>query len=146
MNQKQNAIASEVFSGDFNHAVHTLSRRNPGAVKTILRMVAAAVQIDPQAWGKELHPIMELDNLGIRGSEIHGFMKYTCNNDLITAFAMFRAVQLGFLPKSILLAAIADERPVVNCEQLVAQVRVRLPRFGDYLEAADASAQTTQAA
>lgn len=123
------APSDGVLSGDFNHAVFTLSQGVPGAISAIMNMVASSVQIDPQAWAKELHPIQELDGMGIRGSEIHDFFKYTCNGDLVTAFAMFRSLQLGFLRKDFLLDAIRDRRPVEGCEQFVGMVKARLESF-----------------
>lgn len=127
-----NELNDYVLSGDLNHAVFALSQGNPGAVVFILNMYKSSVQIDPRAWGKELHPIMELNELGIRGAQIHAFAKHTCDHDLVTAFAMFRAVQLGFITRDSLLNAIRDEKPVERCAELVELVKQRLPEFGHY--------------
>ena len=132
MNQEPNSLNDGVFAGDLYHSIFVLSQGNPGAAAVIVQMIAKAVKIDPQAWGKELHPLMEFDNFNLRGTEIHAFLKYTCNHSMVTAFAMFRAVQLGITRRDDLLDAIRDRKPIANCESVVKQVKAQLASFGHY--------------
>ena len=131
----ENSPEEDIFSMSVDDMLLKLSRGNPGAVVALLMMMENSTKIDPQAWSKDMHPLLQLFELNIKGSHINVFLRDTCSCDLVTVFAMFRAVQLGFLPLEELKTAIYNATPVPNCAELVSKVRASIPQFGNFPEA-----------
>ena len=109
--------------------ISVLSEGNPGALTVLTRMIAEGATIDPQSALKRLSGPLALDEYGIYGPRIWMLYKDVCGENLATTLAMLRAVQLGFLPKSLLDAVIDTPPGAPVVEQLVAQLNEFLPEF-----------------
>ena len=117
-----------------------LSDGRPGAINVMCAMLKEGQQIDPDGMGG-IGALLMLDSHGIYGSDIWLLYRDICKQNLVDMIGVLRAVQLGFCPESALLGAIracdgpfsADTVPL-DVEGLVAQVRQRLPQFGQEAE------------
>lgn len=101
-----------------------------GAVTVLMQLLEKGGAIDPDDFAEGFGSILSLDTHGIYGSEIWMLYKDVCGGDLVKMVGMLRAVQLGFLPEKDLKFAINNRGEGVDCEDLLSQVRERLPKFG----------------
>jgi len=117
-------------------ATAKLSECNPGALSVCYRLIVEGEEIDPDDLMGGLGNLLSLDTHGIYGSDIWLLYKDICKQSLVDMIGVLRAVQLGFANEVQLHCAIrACNDPSLgpyefDVEGLVAQVRERLPRFG----------------
>jgi len=95
--------------------------------------------IDPDSvWG-ELTPAFHLDSFGIYGSDIYILFSDICRRDARAMWAVLRATQMGLFDASVLQNAAGRQdrsgREMVPVEELMEQVKIRLPSFGRELQA-----------
>lgn len=107
-----------------------LGQGNIGAIRVLTQMCANAAAVDPKSWGQEFQPIIDFEDRGIVGHMIWCLFKDVCNQDIVSCFAMLRAVQLGFLPVAELKAAIRGATLTFDVAALQAQVTDYLDNFG----------------
>lgn len=116
-------------------AMTAMVEGNPGAITALIEIGKAAPAVDPQsalgAWG----PMMMLDSWGIYGSDIWLLYNDIANRDAATTIMLIRACQLGIMPHTELLQAIAGCRrggggiPPGRIDQLREAVKQQLPQF-----------------
>lgn len=108
-----------------------LSEGNPGALTVLLKLMKQAPVIDPEAWAKELQPLLSLDTHGIYGSQIWVFYKDICGESILNMLIVFRAVQLGLMREDTLQAWLrAPHRvPASQFEVLRELLKEKLPSF-----------------
>jgi hypothetical protein len=82
-----------------------LCEGNPGAITACMELMAASPKVDPQAWAKDLQPLLQLDELKIYGSDIWLLYKDLCGQDSTKVLTLFRAQQLGMITAVELKAA-----------------------------------------
>jgi hypothetical protein len=111
-----------------NDALFAMSEGNPGAITVLMDSVKRNGEIDPVnahgPWGL----MVNLDYLEIYGSRIWMLYKDVCGEDLPRTTAAIRSVQLGFIPKETLDAAI-DGNGTIDLEDLIAKVKEEMPEF-----------------
>lgn len=88
-----------------------LAQGNPGAITAVAILMKESEKIDPQNFAKELAPLLELDELELRGSQIWLLFKDICGEDPVNVFVLFRARQLGLIPRD------AINKAVERCDQ-----------------------------
>jgi len=110
-----------------------LCKGNPGALRVLVDAFQSGGTIDPDALFGGVHVLLELDELDIVGPRIWILYKDVCGQDMVTFIAVLRAWQLGILQRTQLVAASAGWSPCVdfNPAEILAQVKSRLPRFGE---------------
>jgi len=112
-----------------------LSEGYPGALTVCMGIFTQGATIDPDNFMAGLGPLLALDTLGIYGASIWTLYKYICGEDITKLLAVLRAWQLGFVSDAEIRLAIEvwpteGHNTVLNPETLLAQVRERLPMFG----------------
>lgn len=113
-------------------AIVKMSEGNPGAVNVLMQLYLHGHEIDPDNLLGGPGVIFALDTNDIYGSDIWVLYKDVCDSDLTIVCALLRAIQLGFMAKGELLAAIATEGMPDSDRRdaLIKQVKERLPNFG----------------
>ncbi len=111
-----------------------MSDGNPGALFALSEIYKNGEEIDPQSFAKGFGPILNLDTLGIYGSDIYVLWNDQCDRDVRLMVMLLRANQLGFLSNDRLVAIFADQMRVdkLSSEELNdldEQVCSRLPEF-----------------
>ena len=110
-------------------AIIKLGEGNPGAITVLAHIVQGGAQIDPDDAFGGFGTLMSLDMDEIYGSRIWMLFKDVCGQDLPSAIAMCRAVQLGLLPISELNHAIDNMGAGLDVAGTCKLVKERLPRF-----------------
>jgi len=85
--------------------------------------------VDPDATGGAIIALLQIHDLGLRGPNIHILFKDVCHCEAARFVMLFRAWQLGFLPKADLLAASIRRGLVLDTDTLWEKVCAELPRF-----------------
>lgn len=112
-----------------------LSEGNPGAVTVCGLCLRDGGTIDPDGALGGLGVLMGLDTLGIYGDRIWLLYKDICGESVRNVCMLIRAWQMGFLPRTRLVAAINCQRdprfPAVrlDMDDLNRQVEESLPAF-----------------
>jgi hypothetical protein len=111
-----------------------LSEGNPGALSVCMQILKDSTTDPDNALGG-LGVLLSLDTLEIYGSHIWLLYKDICGENLENMLGVLRAWQLGFLTENTLKEAVLNcNRPPwhhgLDVENLVAQVKERLPNFG----------------
>lgn len=102
------------------------------AAETVLnRLIEESRWIDPDNAIGTRGAMYSLDGLDIYGERIVDFYRGVCGGDAIAALAMLRAVQIGALEASTLIAAIdAPDAPWTELTKtMVAAVKMKIPSF-----------------
>ena len=107
----------------------TMSGGNPGALTTCLRILKDASEIDPDNFLGGMGVLMDLDSLGIYGSDIWMLYKDVCGKNLATTIAVLRSWQLGITPEDKLKHAISNRGAGLDIQNIISQVTNRLPAF-----------------
>jgi len=111
--------------------VAKMSEGNPGAITVCLKIFKEADKIDPDnimgGWGT----ILFMDSLAIYGSRIWMLYKDVCKENIAHTVGLLRSHQLGFLQEKELNTAIDNYGKGINVNDLIAQVKVKLPKFND---------------
>lgn len=115
--------------------IFVMSEGNPGAVSVLAKLFKLGSLIDPDNLLGPLGAIMFLDTLQIYASRIWILYKDVCNCDVSHFVALLRSVQLGVITTESLLAGIATFGTGLNVEEIVRQVKDKLPRFNLLSEA-----------
>lgn len=102
---------------------------NPGALSVLMQIWEKVPEIDPDCM-IPLLTILSLDTHKIYAERIWMFYKDVCGQDLTKMLGVLRAVQLGLLPEREMTHAIDNRGNGLDIEQILANVRGRLPRFG----------------
>src|ERR1035437_2480941 len=102
---------------------------NPGALRVLLNCVTQGAAIDPDHILGGIAPILELDELGLYGSNIWILYKDVCKEDLPDMIAMLRAWQLGFVERTKILHAVENYGEGIDVAALRVKVEEKLPNF-----------------
>lgn len=113
-------------------AVMKLAEGNPGAAVALSALVKSAAAVDPDSAFAEFSPLFGLDGLGLYGGRIWRLYRDVCADDVVRVHGLLRAVQLGILRESDLIAAVDYTRPMTHeqVDEIVHKVREQLPDFG----------------
>jgi len=91
-----------------------MSDGNPGALTAMMEIIEKHESIDPQAMMGGLGAIMILDTWKIYGTDIYILYNDKCDKDVRKMLMIMRAVQLGFMPESKLVAMAKDQKREIN--------------------------------
>ncbi len=105
---------------------------NPGAISVCTQLLKENKEIDPDSALGEMGSIFSLDGLGIYGSRIWMLYKDVCGEDITKTIGLLRANQLGFISETILNHAIDNRGDGVDLDNLMEQVKEKLPNFGGF--------------
>lgn len=119
-----------VLADDNVSAVMKMVDGNPGATTVCTSIISRGASIDPDGFMGGLGIILWMDTLEIYGSRIWILFKDVCKKDLVKMLGVLRAVQLGFLDITEFNFAIDNRGKGIDVDDLLIQVRERLPRFG----------------
>lgn len=127
-----NASPRISFTDSMLDAVIKVSEGNLGAATACIELSKCAAAIDPDSAFGLSAPVIAFDAHGIYGSSIWILYKDICHKDPVKVIGLLRAVQLGIISDTVLIAAINWQRqlPPEEIDRLIALVRERLPRFG----------------
>lgn len=107
---------------------------NPGAATAMIAIMKDAEKIDPDSALGGLGNILQLDDIGIYGTDIYVLWSDICERDSVKFIGVLRAVQLGFFDRRILKDAASRQdysgRGMVPVDELLIKVREVLPEFG----------------
>ena len=108
---------------------------NPGAAVAIMNIMQQTSAIDPDNALGGIGYVMDLDEMGIYGTDIYVLYSDICNKELPKFLAVLRAKQLGLLDTYVLQRACARQdlmgKTMINVEDLYQKVRERLPAFNN---------------
>lgn len=125
-----------------------MAKANPGAMNTIIQLYANNKEIDPGNFLGPLGAILQLDKLGIYGTDIYVLASDICNKNISKMIAVLRAVQLGLFDGRILAEALHRQDysgcEMVPVDELYAKVKERLPMFDQQLEPYKPASETYQ--
>lgn len=82
---------------DTKTIITKMSQGNPGAIICLCDIINIGNTIDPITY----HPlsyILQLDSIGIYGSQIYILYNDICNKQLTIMFSILRAIQIGYIP------------------------------------------------
>ena len=101
----------------------------------MMQLFQKGKQIDPDAAFEGLAPLIDLDSMGLYGSNIWILYKDICGESILNLFAVLRGNQLGFISAKDIFTAVENSRgPGKNIPfdipTLLKQVQRRLPAFG----------------
>lgn len=120
-------------------AIMKLAQGNPGALTVLMQVMQQAERIDPDSIGGPTMVLIRLDELGLHGPKIWMLYKDVCGQSVSRMMGALRAVQLGIISDSVLVAAVDNYGRGLDLEAALAAVKTRLPRF--QLETPDAVSQ-----
>lgn len=119
--------------------IATLSDRNPGALRVLCELSSTGPTIDPDA--RALAPIaamLDLDMMGIYGSDIWLLYKDICQSDITNMHAVLRGVQLGIVGRDAVTSAIhkasCGAEVTLDVAAILTAVKKRLLAFGRTIE------------
>lgn len=115
-------------------AVMKLAEGNPGAITVMTRLMREEARIDPDHFMtlSGLAYVMMLDTFSIYGSNIWGFYKDVCQEDVANMIAVMRACQLGKIGESEIHQAIKDSysnKLTGKLQEIMSMVQEELPNF-----------------
>jgi hypothetical protein len=115
--------------------LNALAQGNPGAMQHLIALYQAAPQAEPTDGMKGLGPWLNLDRLGIYGTDIYILVGDICRHNPTRAIAVLRAVGLGMFEPEVLVDACHRQdysgRALVPVAKLYNQVRARLGNFDE---------------
>jgi hypothetical protein len=94
-----------------------MSDGNVGALMILMGILTETPKIDPQDMFEGLGPIMQLDEMGIHGTDIYTLGSKQCNGDIRELIMLLRANQMGFIGADKLRKIAADELGRVRLSQ-----------------------------
>jgi hypothetical protein len=103
---------------------------NHGAMTVCMELLNHTTKIDPDVVLGPLTSLLTLDMHHIYAEQILMLYKDVCGEDIVKMVAILRAVQLGLITSEGLKHAINNYGAGVDVDDLVRQVKVKLPRFG----------------
>lgn len=118
---------------DFLTIFTKMSEGNPGALTALMNVYKNCPTIDPDCLMGGVGPILQLDSIGIYGTNIYILWSDVCGRNDSTFIALLRACQLGFLEEKVLVdAASRQDRSgigLINIDEMVGKVKAELPKF-----------------
>lgn len=106
---------------------------NPGAINVLMGLYKENERIDPDSFLGAFSAITQLDELGLYGPNIWMAYKDICGESFSRLIALLRAVQLGLLPREVLIEAVINSRKhlavTINIEEIYEAVCKELPNF-----------------
>ena len=90
-------------------AIAKMADGNPGAMGALMEIFKEAGEIDPQAFGGGISPILSLDTLEIYGTDIYVLFNDQCGRDVRRMIMILRAWQLGLFDHDRLRKLAADQ-------------------------------------
>jgi len=79
-------------------AMVKMAEGNPGAAAALMELYRDTPEIDPQSFAGGIGPMLDLDTLGIYGTDIYVLWNDQCRRDNRKMVMLLRANQLGFVP------------------------------------------------
>jgi len=110
-------------------AVANMSGGNPGALTVCMDILDQGSQIDPDSAMGGFGALLSLDTHEIYEHRIWMFYKDVCGENLSKMLAVLRSCQLGFVNNGDLNNAIDNYGHGIDIDDLIEQVRERLPEF-----------------
>ena len=104
-----------------------MSEGNPGALSIVTSLLKQNALIDPNGIGP-FTAILQLDSIGIYGSEIWILYKDVCEEHISKLCALLRANQFGFISSENIKMAIKNNTKI-DLNDLCAKVCKSLPDF-----------------
>ncbi len=128
---KNNHTSRITLHDTVQSAIVKLSGGNPGGLRVCCELFKAGPLVDPDAGGMAgLGPLLDLDFLGIYGSEIWMLYKDVCSEDITKMLGLLRGRQLGLVTPEQIRHAVSTYGEGVDTDAVLESVRERLPRFG----------------
>lgn len=115
--------------------VMKMSGGNPGAVTVLAAMLKEGERIDPDNFLGGLGSVLAMDTYGIYEEKIWMLYKDICGQNIADTIGVLRAMQMGIIPQSEVKAALDQpyaQLAAGRLEEILAQVRERLPAFAKY--------------
>lgn len=117
-------------------AITKMSQGNPGAAMALTEIYGRS-DIDTDSAFGSMGPIFQLDGHGIYGSDIYIPYSDICEKDVVSVYAVLRAVQLGLFSNVILKDACSRQdrsgKALVPVAELYKKVKEQLPHFNSNL-------------
>ena len=110
-----------------------MSKGVPGAAIVLATLLKCNSIVDPDSGIGEFGTILMLDDMEVYGSDIWLLYKDICGENIVNLVGVVRAMQLGFISKEQIKAAIASRRTAAPIDlpvgELLKQVKARLAAF-----------------
>lgn len=106
-----------------------MSDGNPLAIRVLMTVMQKGAEIDPQDFAGGLGPVIQLDEMGIYGSDIGQLHRDVCGLSTVHLVAATRAVQLGFRTPEQLKHAIAHRGQGWDVDTVLKEVKQKLSEF-----------------
>lgn len=89
--------------------IKEMAEGNMGAIEAIVSILENGLEIDPDAVMGNIRPIMQLDKLGIKGTQIFILWSDQCKKDTRCLLMLLRSVELGHFKASRLQEIAGDQ-------------------------------------
>ena len=109
---------------------YKMSEGNPGALRVVMELMGSAEQIDPDGAMGGLGTVLMMDTLNLYSSKIWTLYIDVCGHDLVKVVAVLRGWQLGIVTKGEIYRAVDNWGAGLDVEDVLRQVREKLPSFG----------------
>jgi len=110
-----------------------MSEGNPGALTTCMELIKTKNRVDPDAFMGGIGNILDLDRMGIYGTDIYVLWSDICDRNIAKMITILRASQLGFISDKIIADASHYQdysgKGMIDVEDLYKKVKERLPNF-----------------
>jgi len=106
---------------------------NPGALTACMDLYQNGGNVDPDGFMGGLGNILDLDRMGIYGTDIYVLWSDICHRNTAKMVTVLRAAQLGYISDEKVADASHRQdysgRGLIDIEELYNKVKTRLPKF-----------------
>lgn len=118
------------LNNTLEQGIAVLSGGNPGAMVAILEVIKVMKKIDPINALGGFSILIDLDSMGINGSNIHILFKDICHSNPGKLITIMRARQLGYVDEDTIIKASKSRGMEVESFDFTA-LRIRIKKYLD---------------
>lgn len=117
-------------------AITKMAEGNLGAMNACVDLFMLCEKIDPQNILGGFDYILNLDSIGIYGTDIYVFLNDICENNIAKMIAVLKAVQFGLFDGTVLADACHRQdysgREMVPVDELYSKIKEKFEMFDKY--------------
>ena len=117
-------------------AITKMAEGNLGAMNACIDLLMQGEKIDPQNILGGLGHILNLDSVGIYGTDIYVFLNDICENNIAKMIAVLKAVQIGLFDGTVLADACHRQdysgREMIPVDELYTKIKEKFEMFDKY--------------
>ena len=117
-------------------AITKMAEGNLGAMNACVDLLMQSEKIDPANILGGLGHILNLDSVGIYGTDIYVFLNDICENNIAKMIAVLKAVQIGLFDGTVLADACHRQdysgREMIPVDELYTKIKEKFEMFDKY--------------